>query len=353
MRRRSKIISMLLATLVVVSLAAAGCGKKEAPKAAPETKPSGQPSEAAKSGEPIAVRMASGTAGGLYQVYCTAWAQILQKAVPGLKVQVESSGGGGSNVVLVNDGKDVIGITSSGVAWEGFHGLEWAKGKKYDSIRTLLPVYPSITAIYAPAKTGIKSLKDIEGKRLTLGPAGGGIDVLGRQMLDILGIKPKSIVNMNFADVVQSMKDGLIDVGMCCAGHPFSPLVELERTMEVNHIEITPEESKKVLEKYPYYPVVTLSKSFYKYMPKDYEHLAMYSFAVCNKDLPEEVAYKIVKATFENQKDLVAAVAAAKDTVPENIKYVNTPLHVGAIKYYKEIGIEIPKELVPPEYKGN
>lgn len=351
MRRYLKAASVMLAVVIVASLLVGCSGKKEEAKPAAE-KPSGQASGGAKPDQGIAIRIASGTAGGLYQVYCTAWAQILQKAVPGLKAQVESSGGGGSNVVLVNDGKDVIGITSSGVAWEGFHGLEWAKGKKYDSIRTLLPVYPSITAVYAPAKTGIKTLKDIEGKRLTLGPAGGGIDVLGRQMLDVLGIKPKSIVNMNFADVVQSMKDGLIDVGMCCAGHPFSPLVELERTMEVNHIEITPEETKKVLEKYPYYPVVTLSKSYYKYMPKDYEHLAMYSFAICNKDLPEEVAYNIVKATFENQKDLVAAVAAAKDTIPENIKYVNTPLHVGAIKYYKEIGIEIPKELLPPEYKG-
>lgn len=325
----------------------AGCAQPAA-----EQKAAGKPEEPVKESAPkevTMIRISSGTTGGLWQTYCTAWGKILEKYVPGLQVQVESSGGGVSNFIAVNEDKNCLGLTQNAVTYEGWHGLAWAKGKEYRNARSLFAVYPSISHFWAPKKTGIKTIYDLEGKVVSLGPAGGGIDILARQLFEVLGIKPRQIVNQNFADLVQAMKDGMIDVGACAAGHPFSPILELENSMELTHIEISEEDRNKFLEKYPYYPVVPLSHEYYKGMDHDYYNLTVYSFSCCHKDLPVDLAYKITKETLEHRDELEAAVKAAKDTRAENIKYVNMLVHPGALKYYREIGVEVPKEIIPPE----
>lgn len=336
----------IAAALLVFSLSllSAGCGGA-APKQ--EQKPAEEPKQAAPAEGPVMLRISSGTQGGLWQVYCTAWGNLLQQKIPNLKVQVESSGGGISNLVAVNDDKQVLGLTQNAVAYEGWNGLSWAKGKQYQNARSLFAVYPSISHFFAPEKTGIKTIYDLTGKVVSLGPAGGGIDVTARQLFEVLGVKPRQIINQNFTDMVQGMKDGMIHAGACAAGHPFSPLVELEQSMKMTHIEISEADRKRFLEKYPYYPVVRLDHKLYKYMDHDYDNITVYSYAICNKDMPEDLAYLITKITLENRNELEAAVKAAKDTLPENIQFVNLPLHPGALKYYKEKGISIPDAILP------
>ena len=102
---------------------------------------------------------------------------------------------------------------------------------------------------------------------------------------------------------------------------------------------------------YPYYPVVPIDADHYRDMDHDYNNLTVYSFAICHKDLDEEIAYQITKAVLENNPEMVSAVAAARDTIPENMQYVNLVVHPGSYRYYKEIGIELPDEIIPDEVK--
>jgi TRAP-type uncharacterized transport system substrate-binding protein len=80
-------------------------------------------------------------------------------------------------------------------------------------------------------------------------------------------------------------------------------------------------------------------------LARDYQTIGLYNFAVAHKDLPNDLVYKIVKAVFDNHEELVKAQSSAKETVPANIgRDTVLPLHPGAERYYREIGIPIPVE---------
>jgi uncharacterized protein len=90
-------------------------------------------------------------------------------------------------------------------------------------------------------------------------------------------------------------------------------------------------------------PAVTYSS-----LDKDYSTIGVYNFAVGRSDLPEDLAYQLVKAVFENQPRLIKASSTAGETVPRNVvKNTFLPFHPGAVRYYREIGISIPDSLVP------
>jgi hypothetical protein len=89
----------------------------------------------------------------------------------------------------------------------------------------------------------------------------------------------------------------------------------------------------------------TVAAGTYSSLARDYQTIGLYNFAVAHKDLPNDLVYKIVKAVFDNHEELVKAQSSAKETVPANISR-NTilPLHPGAERYYREIGVPIPVE---------
>lgn len=331
MKKRS--VTLLLVVLMIMTAFLQGCSSSSKDGAG-EQKPE------AGSG-PVMLRAVSGASGGLWQIYGTAWGKIVEDYTDNIQIQVEAVGGGYANVASVNEDPNCLGMTQNAAAYEGARGLNWAKGKKYEDIRGLFPVYPSSLHFWASEKSGIKTIGDFEGKVISVGPAG-GTDTNVKQLFELLGVKPKQFINQNFADLVQAMQDGLID-GVCVStGHPHSTISELEQSMNINHIEPTPEQIKLITEREPYYSVVTLPANTYKNQPNDINMLAFYSFAICHKDLDEEVAYQITKAVLEHNDELVAAVKAAEDSVAENVVEIKHPLHPGAYRYYQEIGIEVP-----------
>ena len=86
----------------------------------------------------------------------------------------------------------------------------------------------------------------------------------------------------------------------------------------------------------------------YRLLDKDYITFGIYNFAIGRPDLPDDLAYQLVKAVHENQPRLAKAHASARETVPENVvKNTFLPFHPGAVRYYREVGIKIPESLVP------
>jgi TRAP transporter TAXI family solute receptor len=146
------------------------------------------------------------------------------------------------------------------------------------------------------------------------------------------------------------MVDGLVEAAILNLAHPAAPVLTLQTTKKLKFIQFTEEELARILKAYPMYRTVTMAQSIYNDFPKGgYKTLMVGTAVLTHKDLPEDLVYKVVKATFENVDMLKAAMASATYTVPENLKYLVLPLHPGAFKYYKERKFEIPNHLLPPQ----
>jgi TRAP transporter TAXI family solute receptor len=298
---------------------------------------------------PKIVTIGGAPVGGTGSVYAGGVAGILHGKL-GINASVEATGGPVHNTQLAQSKEVTICGVSAPAIYEGWHGAGWAKGKLHQDIRSLFPMYNTYFQIYALKKTGIQSIYDLNGKRVGVGPTGGTSALLWPKFLEILGIKAGRIVNANSSDLGDQVKDGLIHANAQSAGIPWAAMTEAETMNELSILGVSKKDMEKVIEKYPYLSPGLIPKGTYKAnKAADIDTLTFWSFYIAHKDLPDDFAYAIVKAVFENVDALIATHKAAAETRPEFIVYSPIPLHPGAVKYYKEKGIKLPDRILPPK----
>ena len=148
-----------------------------------------------------------------------------------------------------------------------------------------------------------------------------------------------------------TLRDGQTQASFSVMGVPAPVIMEMEASNEINLLTMTQEDFSKLLEAYPYWTQGVIPKGTYKAAKEDIHVISLWNFAVAHKDLPEDLVYDMTKSTFEVLPQLANAVKDMAKTKPEDILYSSVPLHKGAIKYYREIGLTIPDKLIPAEAK--
>jgi TRAP transporter TAXI family solute receptor len=299
---------------------------------------------------PRGITVSSAAIGGVYYAWAAGWQKVLTQKINPL-TNVEVTGGSVQNIQLVDEGKSTFGIIGSSHSFEGWNGHDWAKGRKFQNIRLVLPMYSVYIQGITLEKSGIKKLQDLEGKAVGLGPKGGGGDVNVRAMLRVLQIKPKRIVNAGWDDMNDQMKDGLLDAQLTSAGAPQASFAELETTQKVVFFGVSSEDAKKIIAEYPYYIENTMRSGVYKALKEPVPTLSGWVMTICNKELPEDFVYTVVKETYANQDVIASAHPVGKEMPMERAASSPIPLHSGALKYYREKGITFPDQAYPPEFK--
>lgn len=286
--------------------------------------------------------------GGTYYVWGGGWADIIGKNVPGTDIAVEVTGGPNANIQLIESGDMDLGFVTAWLGGEAYNGEGWAD-KKYTKIRSIFPMYASVMHMYSLKDSGIISIKDFTGKNISTGGPGSTSAEAGSGLLEALGIKPARVSAIPTNTAVDGLRDGTIDAGFGVTGVPGPFMLDLETTHEVQHIGLTEEEMNKALEKYPYWSEAIVPKGTYKHQEEGLLLPGFWNIAIASSELSEDLVYNLVKTTFEKHEDLLAVDPSAEETLVENIKYSTIPYHPGAVKYYKEVGVEIPEHLMPPE----
>ncbi len=291
--------------------------------------------------------LGTATLGGLYYIFGAGWAKVLNEALPDVEVTAESTPGSVANCQLIQAGKMAVGFSQASAAYEAYNGLAWAKGTRYNRVRAMVALYPAALTIYSLESRGLRSLSDLNGKNVGLGPAGAGVDQFGRNVFEVLGIKPKNIHNLPHEQTARAVGDGQLDAAMTVQLAPWPAIKDLETSAKLKFIPFTSDEISKVRAKYSYYSVSAIPKGSYKAVTEDVLSLGDWNLGVCDVNLPDELIYKLTKATFAGQKQLLLVHRAAEYTIPANAKYNTLPLHPGAFKFYQEAQVSVPAELKP------
>jgi len=299
-----------------------------------------------KPGWPKSVTIGAAPVGGTYYIWAGGFAKLLHDKL-GLPGNVEVTGGPVHNTQLVNENKLDFGMVTAGPVYEGWTGEGWAKGKKYQNPRAIFPMYATYFQMYALKKSGIKTIMDLNGKSVGVGPVGGTPATYWPKIFESAGIKPGRIVNASSADLNSQLKDGMLDANGQSVGLPWVTITEIETTHEINVLPIPRAEAEKFSAKNPLFAHGVIPKGFYKSNANyDVDTLTVWNFMTVHKDAPADFVYEVVKTTFANVDIIIAAHASAKETKPEAIVASPIPLHPGAIKYYKEKGIKLPEKLI-------
>ena len=290
------------------------------------------------------ISIATGGTGGVYYPMGGGLANVLSKHIPGMQATAEVTGGSVDNLNLIGSGKPYVAFSMVDAALDAAKGQEKFKGRKVD-VKTLLVLYPNRMHVVTTESTGIKTMADLKGKRISAGSAGSATEVMAFRLLEAAGIDPMKDVNrerLGVAESANALKDKKIDAFFWVGGLPTAAVTDLASTpgtkiRMIDHADAVDAMNKKWGN---LYYIDVISKSTYAGMAADNKMASVANILVPNSNMPDEQAYKVVKAIFDHQKDLIAVhqeYANVKIGSQKNVA-TSVPFHPGAEKYIKEKG---------------
>ena len=295
---------------------------------------------------PKSITLATASPGGVYYIYCDELAKILTESL-GIAVNPLPTQGTLHNVKLIENGTAQVAMITMGVGLEAWNGTgDWAKGQKYRQMRALFPMYDTPFQPAVLRKSGLTTFAQIEHKRIGIGPRAGTSGTFVPEILKVLGISAE-IINGPHEEMGTELLAGRLDAYVSMVGAPTPTLAKVEESEPITFLNLSPEQMKTLRTAMPEFTNGKIVVGTYRSLDKDYDTLGVYNFAIGRADLPDDLVYQLVKAAFENQPRLVKNHPAARETIPQNVdKDTFLPLHPGAIRYYREIGINIPASLI-------
>ncbi|MCO5071763.1 MAG: TAXI family TRAP transporter solute-binding subunit [Rhizobiaceae bacterium] len=298
-----------------------------------------------REGWPTSLTIGTASQGGTYFIYGTGLAGLITENL-GVNASGEVTGGPVQNATLVETGDHQIGLVTMGPAYEAWVGeSELAPGVEHKNLRALFPMYQTPFQAVALKSSGITSVADLQGKRVSVGPAGGTAATYWPRFFEINGIT----ADVSFSganDAVGQVKDGLIDAFAFAAGVPIAAFAQIAAENPVNIFGFSAEEATKILEARPELAAFEVPGGLYQGYPDPQGTVSLWNFAVAHKDMPESLAYEITKLVMENNDRMKQIHSTAAETIPQNVdKDTFLPYHPGAVRYFEEIGVTIPDEL--------
>ncbi len=296
--------------------------------------------------------LAMGTtqAASSHYAYFVAVAKVINTNLPDVNVTVVETGASVDNINRIKKGELDLGLTTIHIQYQAYHGLGPWTGKPIKDQYVLWVYQPAPQNFVIREDSGVKTVYDLTGKPFNPGMRGSATEKTAEAILDALGVNPK-YYRGGTEDAVAAIKDKRI-VGYVKSGAGLTSLdastLDIATFTPIRLLGFTAEEINKVLAKYPYLSPITVPKGIYKEIPS-YRTFAMLIGAVAKKDLPEEMVYRIVKAVWEGFDEQVAAYPSVKGVhLPSlTLETCTVPLHPGAIKYYRELRLSVPENLIP------
>ena len=289
-------------------------------------------------------RLRIGTAGegGNYNSLGKALSQTLQKDPYKINVEVKTTAGSAANIRLLSQDYLELAIAQSDVIDEMYAGtLDTQAMKGYSAIASL---YPEPVQIVVRADSGIASVSDLAGKKVSVGEADSGTQKNAAQILQAYGLTSNmlTVQNMTYAEASKALGDGSIDAMFCTAGAPAQVITVLSGTTPVSLVPIEGQQSDLLTGAYGFYAKAVIPAGTYKGQDRDVTTLAVMSVLLASDKTPADKIYTITGALFKEKAALNDAVPVEFDLQEQKaVESVTIPFHPGAAQYYQECGITV------------
>jgi len=301
--------------------------------------------------------VATGGTGGTYYPLGGALAQALSSKIPDLIVTAQSGNASTANLNLIRSHGIESAFVQNNTAYEAYTGTAQFKDNPVKNVRGIASLYPEVIQIVTLKSSGIKTVKDLKGKRVVPGDRGSGTAVDAENILKSADMTFKDFGELDwlsFSGISQRMKDGQADAGFITAGIPTSSVMELTSQTDIAILSIDDKLIKKITDTWPFYAKVTIPAGTYRGQDAAVNTVAVMAQWVVDADIPDDIVYQLTvalweKGTYVLQKTEAPSAASimgqvhakGKDvTIETALDGMAIPLHPGAAKYYKEKGLK-------------
>jgi len=332
MRNAIRLVTPLVAALVVI----AACN---APRASTTPTPStaGTPNFTGKT-----LNIVTGGTGAVYIVYGAGLAELLNKRL-GIAASAQSTTASVDNMKLIRDGKADVAFTLADTAFDAVNGKgSFASPEKAADAKVLAVLYSNLTHLVVKDAGGINAVPDLKGKRVSMGSAGSGTEIIANRTLEAYGLDPAADISrerLGAQDSANALRDGKIDAFFFSGGLPVPAVLDLSTGTKIKMLDLN-DSIQKMSTKYGnfYFPI-KIPKTTYN-TAADVTVSGVANLLVVPSSFDPALAQAILATMFDNKADLVKVHSAANDLSLDSA-VVGSPIdyHQGAIDFYKSKGV--------------
>ncbi|MCA3105103.1 MAG: TAXI family TRAP transporter solute-binding subunit [Rhodocyclaceae bacterium] len=297
--------------------------------------------------QPKAFSIVTGTTGGVYFPLGGGLAQLLNKHA-GINANVEATAGSAENMYRIGKGQADLAFSQTDAAWDAVNGLDKFSGNKM-GIRALMVLYPNAMHLVTIEGSGINSIADLRGKRVSTGPANSATEIMAMRAMQAVGIDPDKDVKrarLSPAESTRAIRDRQLDAYWFVGGVPTPAITDLAATpgIKIKLIDYQKEALAGMVKTTgPIYVPLTIPAKSYPGQDTPAQAVAVWNILAVRDDMPVEMAYNITRAAYQQRAELAAVHPEGRNI---DIKWqlngaAVIPFHPGAMKFWAEQGVKL------------
>ncbi len=303
------------------------------------------------------ITIGTGSTSGLYYPTGVGMAKILNDAGIDIRANARSTGASVYNCRAVGNGELQMGITQNNIAWYAYNGtgVEAFKDKPIKNLRGLTMLYPEVIQILARKDAGIKTIGDMKGKRVYVGDIGSGTEQDVLNIFGVYGLKLddlKTAVRGSSGNAVDLLRDNKIDAMFYTVGIGASAITEAAQTVDIDLIQIPADQVAELHRKYPFYTAITVPANTYPKIDSEVSTITTQAMMIVEEKLSDDVVYEFMNTIFGKHleqfyNDVQNPNLKKYFKVETALDGMPIPVHPGAIRFFKEKGVQVASDLVP------
>ncbi len=278
--------------------------------------------------------------GGAFFVVGGALAEVANGA-PGWDVTAEATKGSRENIRRLLRGDLDFGLSNAAITYFALRGE--AGWEKPYPVRSVMTLAPNVALFIARADSDVKTIADLAGKRVVIGPAGAGFEMFVTPILAAHGVSYDDFTALNNTQsgAVDMLSDGSADAAFLGGAVPTASIVQASASMDLHFVPFDEDARASLLADYPFYAPTTIPAETYRGQEADFAGLVVGAMHLLTAEsVDEAVVYTMTKTLYENRAQVVERHPAGRAINPKNVVAdKGTPFHPGAIRYFKEAGI--------------
>jgi hypothetical protein len=288
------------------------------------------------------ITVASGPTSGIYYPIGGGIGSVVGNAL-GYRSSVQSTGASVENINLITGKRAELAIVMADAVLQAFQAFGAFDGKAPQAdLRGLMGLYPNYVQLVTTENTGIKTFYDLKGRRVAVGAPNSGVEVNARLMFEAHGMTYADIRPdyLNYGEAIDQIRNGIIEAAFVTSGIPNATTLDLATTRKIHIIPIEGQGMTNLRAKYPFFTETVIPAGTYG-NATDVKTASIMNILIVSKDLPDEVVYDITKGLFTNIGMIHDTHSAARKDVnlQTALDGMVVPLHPGAEKYYREVGL--------------
>ncbi|MBW8271390.1 TAXI family TRAP transporter solute-binding subunit [Caldovatus aquaticus] len=297
---------------------------------------------------PRQLAIATGTTGGVYYPLGGGMANLLSRQIPGMSATVEVTGGSVANLQLLGAGRVGMILTQVDAAVDAYRGVERFRGRPVP-VRAIAVLYTNRMQVVTVEATGIRTMPDLKGKRVSTGAPGSATEVMAFRLIEAVGLDRdkdfRARERLSPAESTNAIKDGKLDAYFFVSGVPTSAITDLAASpgvqiVLIDHAQYIP----KIVEKYgPVYFPEVIPAGTYPGQKTDNHQMSVGNIIAVREDMEPELVTKILEVIWGGREELVRIHAEARNFTLERQKSAaaGVPWHPAAEAFWKAQGAQL------------